>query len=63
MIQRREREKNVPLLKHQKWSGAELADRQMSTVTGGLGSTNSMGAGVTEAQFGEPASMQARSRL
>uniref|UniRef100_A0A7R9U2Z1 isocitrate lyase n=1 Tax=Pinguiococcus pyrenoidosus TaxID=172671 RepID=A0A7R9U2Z1_9STRA len=64
MIQRRERELGLPLLTHQKWSGAEYIDRKMTTVTGGLGSTNAMGAGVTETQFGGPEQpMQMRSKL
>jgi len=52
MIQRREREQGVPLLKHQTWSGAELMDSQVNIATGGSSSTASMGSGVTEAQFG-----------
>jgi len=52
MIQRRERAAGVELLKHQQWSGAALMDSQVSAATGGASSTASMGAGVTEAQFG-----------
>ncbi len=52
MIQRKERENQVDMLTHQKWSGAALLDKQMQTVTGGLSSTSSMGKGVTESQFG-----------
>ncbi|TFJ86014.1 hypothetical protein NSK_002834 [Nannochloropsis salina CCMP1776] len=52
MIQRKEREQEVDMLTHQKWSGAALLDKQMQTVTGGMSSTSSMGKGVTEAQFG-----------
>jgi len=51
MIQREERRTNVPLLKHQTWSGAELLDVQMGLATGGASTTAAMGAGVTEAQF------------
>jgi isocitrate lyase len=51
MIQRQEREKGVPLLRHQHWSGAELMDQQVAVATGGGSSTASMGAGVTEMQF------------
>ena len=50
-IQRQERENNVSLLKHQKWSGAELVDRMVQVASGGLSSTNAMGEGVTESQF------------
>ncbi|CAM9252292.1 unnamed protein product [Phaeothamnion confervicola] len=52
LVQRQERQEQVDLLTHQKWSGTELLDRQVNTVTGGMGSTASMGEGVTEAQFG-----------
>lgn len=51
MIQRKEREAGVALLKHQTWSGTELMDKQVSIATGGSSSTASMGAGVTESQF------------
>jgi len=50
-IQRQEREKNVSTLTHQKWSGSELIDAYLKTVTGGKTSTAIMGAGVTEDQF------------
>ena len=50
-VQRAEREDNVETLTHQKWSGSELIDAFQNLVTGGLSSTNTMGAGVTEAQF------------
>jgi isocitrate lyase len=50
-IQRREREAQVELLTHQKWSGAELVDQMVTTASGGLSSTAAMGEGVTEAQF------------
>mmetsp|Transcript_28055 Transcript_28055/g.39435 ORF Transcript_28055/g.39435 Transcript_28055/m.39435 type:complete len:598 (-) Transcript_28055:101-1894(-) len=52
MIQRKEREKQVELLKHQKWSGAELVDTMVTVASGGVSSTAAMGAGVTESQFG-----------
>lgn len=52
MIQRQERERGVAILKHQKWSGAELMDSQSAVATGGANSTAAMGAGVTEDQFG-----------
>lgn len=51
-IQRVEREQKVSTLTHQKWSGAQLIDAQLKTVTGGLTSTSAMQAGNTEAQFG-----------
>eukprot|EP00612_Vaucheria_litorea_P001278 CAMPEP_0171457630 /NCGR_PEP_ID=MMETSP0945-20130129/3633_1 /TAXON_ID=109269 /ORGANISM="Vaucheria litorea, Strain CCMP2940" /LENGTH=495 /DNA_ID=CAMNT_0011983279 /DNA_START=218 /DNA_END=1705 /DNA_ORIENTATION=+ len=51
LIQRKEREEQVDLLTHQKWSGADLMDRQVKLATGGVSSTSSMGEGVTEAQF------------
>merc|ERR1712056_166228 len=50
MIQRREREEAVSTLTHQKWSGSELIDAQISTVTAGMSSTGIMSAGVTETQ-------------
>merc|ERR1712157_641602 len=51
MIQRKEREEHVSTLTHQKWSGSELIDAQISTVTAGMSSTGIMSAGVTETQF------------
>jgi len=50
-IQRMEREKKVETLTHQKWSGSELIDAQLKTVTSGLVSTSIMSAGVTESAF------------
>lgn len=50
-VQRKERDAEVELLKHQKWSGAELVDRMVTVASGGMSSTAAMGAGVTEAQF------------
>lgn len=52
LIQRRERETGCDVLTHQKWSGAELIDNLLKTVTGGVSSTAAMGKGVTESQFG-----------
>jgi isocitrate lyase len=52
MIQRQEREQGVETLTHQKWSGSELVDAYLNTITGGTASTAIMGAGVTESQFG-----------
>jgi isocitrate lyase len=51
-IQRQEREKQIELLTHQKWSGAELVDQMVTVASGGTSSTAAMGSGVTEAQFG-----------
>merc|ERR1712113_230758 len=51
MIQRKERDESVSTLTHQKWSGSELIDAQISTVTAGMSSTGIMSAGVTETQF------------
>jgi isocitrate lyase len=51
-IQRAEAAENVETLTHQKWSGAELIDTALQTITGGLSSTTALGAGNTEAQFG-----------
>jgi isocitrate lyase len=50
-IQRQERHQEVDLLKHQKWSGAELVDQMINVASGGVSSTAAMGAGVTESQF------------
>jgi len=51
MIQRQENAHKVELLKHQKWSGAELVDRMVNVASGGASSTAAMGRGVTESQF------------
>jgi len=51
MIQRQERNLKVETLTHQKWSGAEIVDAYLSTVTAGKASTGIMSAGVTEGQF------------
>ena len=50
-IQRKERDDEVELLTHQKWSGAELVDNMVNVASGGVSSTAAMGAGITEAQF------------
>ena len=50
-IQRKEREKKVELLTHQKWSGAELIDQMVNVASGGASSTAAMGSGATETQF------------
>lgn len=49
-IQRQEKVEEVELLKHQKWSGAELVDRMVNVASGGQSSTAAMG-GSTEDQF------------
>lgn len=46
-VQRKEREIGCDVLTHQKWSGAELVDSLLKTITGGVSSTAAMGAGVT----------------
>eukprot|EP00903_Cladosiphon_okamuranus_P014471 g13424.t1 len=51
LVQRPERNEQVDILTHQKWSGANLMDKQVNTATGGLASTSAMGEGVTESQF------------
>jgi len=51
MIQRKEREHGVETLTHQKWSGSEIVDAYLNTITAGTASTAIMGAGVTENQF------------
>lgn len=50
-IQRQERDHEIELLTHQRWSGAELIDQMVNVSTGGASSTAAMGAGVTETQF------------
>jgi isocitrate lyase len=50
-IQRKERVEDVSTLTHQQWSGAEIMDTLLTTVTGGLTSTSAMQSGNTEAQF------------
>eukprot|EP00566_Odontella_aurita_P006389 CAMPEP_0113528646 /NCGR_PEP_ID=MMETSP0015_2-20120614/1955_1 /TAXON_ID=2838 /ORGANISM="Odontella" /LENGTH=587 /DNA_ID=CAMNT_0000427191 /DNA_START=427 /DNA_END=2190 /DNA_ORIENTATION=+ /assembly_acc=CAM_ASM_000160 len=51
-VQRKERDGEVELLTHQRWSGAELVDKMVTVASGGVSSTAAMGEGVTEAQFG-----------
>ncbi|KAI8060702.1 isocitrate lyase [Gongronella butleri] len=50
-VQRKEREENVDVLQHQKWSGASYVDELIKVVTGGVAATAAMGKGVTEDQF------------
>jgi len=52
LLHPQERDKKVSTLTHQKWSGAELVDTQLKTITGGLVSTSAMGSDNTETQFG-----------
>lgn len=51
LVQRAEAKHNVETLTHQKWSGAELIDTMLATITGGLASTSAMGKENTETQF------------
>jgi len=62
-IQRQERSKGVSTLTHQKWSGSELIDAYLKTVTGGKTSTAIMGAGVTEDQFKQVPAMPATPQM
>ncbi|KAI8391038.1 isocitrate lyase [Radiomyces spectabilis] len=50
-VQRKEREHQVDVLQHQKWSGANYVDELMKLVTGGVATTAAMAKGVTEDQF------------
>eukprot|EP00580_Thalassiosira_gravida_P018497 CAMPEP_0201672036 /NCGR_PEP_ID=MMETSP0494-20130426/31312_1 /ASSEMBLY_ACC=CAM_ASM_000839 /TAXON_ID=420259 /ORGANISM="Thalassiosira gravida, Strain GMp14c1" /LENGTH=589 /DNA_ID=CAMNT_0048153567 /DNA_START=197 /DNA_END=1963 /DNA_ORIENTATION=+ len=50
-VQRQEKVEEVELLKHQKWSGAELVDRMVNVASGGQSSTAATAAGVTVDQF------------
>jgi len=49
MVQRAEAKHKVETLTHQMWSGAELIDTMLSTITGGLASTAAMGTGNVSA--------------
>lgn len=40
-------------LKHQKWSGVELRDRELHLASGGMSSTKATSSGITETQFEE----------
>lgn len=51
LIQRREKELGVDVLKHQKWSGAEYMDGILGAIQSGSSSSKSMGDGNTEGQF------------
>ena len=50
-VQNKEREHGVELLTHQKWSGADLIDAQITTALGDDYSTSIGGEGSTENQF------------
>ncbi|GMM33009.1 isocitrate lyase 1 [Saccharomycopsis crataegensis] len=50
-VQAKEIESGVEVVKHQKWSGAELIDNILKMTSGGVSSTAAMGEGVTEDQF------------
>jgi len=50
-IQRPEAKEKVPALTHQTWSGAELIDAALHSITGGASSTQATGAHSTEHQF------------
>ncbi|KAF8587552.1 isocitrate lyase [Ramaria rubella] len=63
LIQRKERDIGCDVLTHQKWSGAELIDQLLMTVTGGVSSTAAMGKGVTESQFTAPIQIEAKGKL
>lgn len=51
LIQGREKELGVDLLKHQKWSGAEYTDGIIGSIMSGNSGSRSMGEGNTEDQF------------
>lgn len=50
-VQLREIADGVEVVKHQKWSGADLVDSILKMTSGGVSSTAAMGKGVTEDQF------------
>lgn len=51
LIQRREKELNVDVLTHQKWSGAGYADRMIQAVSSGSSATSATGGDSTEHSF------------
>ena len=51
LIQRQEKTHNVDQLKHQKWSGVELRDREVELSQPYDVSTKATGEGITEVQF------------
>ncbi|KAF7725817.1 isocitrate lyase 1 [Apophysomyces ossiformis] len=50
-VQRKERDNQVDVLKHQDWAGANYVDALLKVVTGGVAATAAMGEGATEDQF------------
>ena len=48
LVQKRERELNVDVLTHQKWSGAPYVDGILGAIQSGSSGSKSMGAGNTE---------------
>lgn len=51
LVQRREKELGVDILKHQAWSGAGYADGLVTTVSSGSSATAATGKDSTEGQF------------
>lgn len=51
LVQRREKELGVDVLKHQKWSGAAYVDAMLGAYQSGSSGSKSMGKGNTEEQF------------
>jgi isocitrate lyase len=51
LIQRREKQLDVDVLTHQKWSGASYVDGILGSIQSGSGSSKSMGVGNTEKAF------------
>ena len=51
LVQRRERELGVDVLRHQKWSGAEYVDGMLGSVMSGSSGSRAMGEGNTESAF------------
>ena len=51
LVQRREKELNVDVLTHQKWSGAPYIDGIIGAIQSGSSSSKSMGEGNTESGF------------
>ena len=53
LIQRREKELNVDVLTHQKWSGAAYMDGILGAIQSGSSGSKSMGDGNTESGLSE----------
>jgi isocitrate lyase len=51
LIQRAERKENVDQLKHQKWSGVDLRDKEVELSSPFEVSTKANSEGITEVQF------------